>query len=107
MEIKKSLPIAKNIILVNKYSRRSISNKIETFFKILDENNTGFQNFRHSKGYKIPFRSQPSQSKISFQPIVSWEEEELVKLEVKEILKKGGIRKVQPSEGEFVSNYSL
>ena len=59
------------------------------------------------KGYKIPFHSKPFQSKISFQPIVSREGEELVKLEVKEMLKKGAIRKVQPSKGEFVSNLFL
>ena len=41
------------------------------------------------------------------QPIVSREGEELVKLEVKEMLKKGAIRKVQPSKGEFVSNLFL
>ena len=35
------------------------------------------------------------------------EEEELVKLEVKEMLKKGVIREVQPSKVEIVSNLSL
>ena len=35
------------------------------------------------------------------------EEEELVKLEVKEMLKKGVIREVQPSKAEIVSNLSL
>ena len=59
------------------------------------------------KGYKIPFHSKPFQSKIPFHPIVSREGEELVKLEVKEMLKKGAIRKVQPSKGEFVSNLFL
>ena len=38
---------------------------------------------------------------------MSQEEEELVKLEVKEMLKKGVIREVQPSKGEIVSNLSL
>ena len=47
--IKKGSPIDKKIILVNKYSRCSISRKIETFCRILDENNTGSQNFGHSK----------------------------------------------------------
>ena len=51
------------------------------------------------KGYKIPFHSKP------FQPIVL--KIELVKVEVKEMLKKGAIRKVQPSKGEFVSNLFL
>ena len=43
------------------------------------------------KGYKIPFHSKPSQSKIPSQPIVIRERKELVKLEVKEILKKRAI----------------
>ena len=38
---------------------------------------------------------------------MSREGEELVKLEVKEMLKKGAIRKVQPSKGEFASNLIL
>ena len=41
------------------------------------------------KGYKIPFHSKPLQSKIPSQQIVSREGEELVKLEVEEMLKKG------------------
>ena len=47
--IKKASPINKKIILVEKYFRRSISRKIETFCRSLDENNTGSQNFGHSK----------------------------------------------------------
>ena len=50
------------------------------------------------KGYKIPFPSKPFQSKISSQPIVSRKGEELVKREVKEMLKRGAIRKVQPTK---------
>ena len=56
------------------------------------------------KGYKIPFHSKPYQSKIPFQPIVSREGEELVKLVVKEMLKNGAIGKVQPSKQKFVRN---
>ena len=59
------------------------------------------------KGYKIPFHSTPFQSKIPSQPNVSRGGEELVKPEVKEMLKKAAIRKVQPSQGEFVSNLFL
>ena len=47
-----------------------------------------------AKGYKIPFYSKSSQSKISSQPIVSREGVELMKLEAKEMLKKGAIRNV-------------
>ena len=50
------------------------------------------------KVYKISFYSKP---------IVSREGEELMKLEVKEMLEKGTIKKVHPSTGEFVSNLSL
>ena len=46
---KKDSSIAKEIILVKNYSRRSISRSIETFCRSLDENNTGSQNFDHSK----------------------------------------------------------
>ena len=59
------------------------------------------------KGYKIPFHSKPFQSKIPSQPIASREKEELVKLEVKEMLKKRAIRKVQPSKTGFVNNLFL
>ena len=50
------------------------------------------------KGYKILFCLKTYQLKISSQPIMNQERE------VKEILKNGAIRKVQPSKGEFVSN---
>ena len=59
------------------------------------------------KGYKIQFYSNTFQSKIPSQTIVSQEVEELVKLEVKEMLKKVAIRKDQPPKGEFVSNLFL
>ena len=53
---------------------------------------------KYKYGYKIPFDSKPFQSKIPSQLIVSQGGEELLQLEVKEILKKGAIRKVQPSK---------
>ena len=49
MGTKKGSPTDKKIILVKKYPRRSISRKAETFYRSLDENNTGSQNFGHSK----------------------------------------------------------
>ena len=49
MGIKKDSPIDKKIILVKKYSSRSIGRKIETFCWSLDKNNTGSQDFGHSK----------------------------------------------------------
>ena len=50
------------------------------------------------KGYKISFHSKFFQSKIPSQPILRREEEEFVKLEVKKLLKKGTITKIQPSK---------
>ena len=47
--ITKGSSIDKKIILIIKYSRRSISRKIEIFCWSLDKNNTGTQNFGHSK----------------------------------------------------------
>ena len=47
--VKKGSPIDKNIILVEKYSRRSISRKMETFYRSLDENNAESEKFGHSK----------------------------------------------------------
>ena len=49
MGITKGSSIEKKIILIIKYSRRSISRKIEIFCWSLDKNNTGTQNFGHSK----------------------------------------------------------
>ena len=55
------------------------------------------------KGYQTSFHLKPFQSNIPSQPVVSREGQELVKLEVKEMLKKGAIKKVQPSKRKFVS----
>ena len=49
MELKKSSPIYKKIILAKKYPRCYISREIETFCWSLNENSTGSQNFRRSK----------------------------------------------------------
>ena len=56
------------------------------------------------KGYQIPFHLKPFHSKAPSQPTGSREEGKLVELEVKGMLKKGLIRKVQTSKEEFVSN---
>ena len=68
-------------------------------------NNTGYPKILDIvKGYKISFHSKPFQSKVPSHPIASREGQELVKLKIKEMLKKGAIRKVQLSNREFVSN---
>ena len=59
------------------------------------------------KYVRRPFHSKTFQSKVHSKPVISQEGEELVKLEVKEMLKKGAIRKFQPSEAEFVNNLFL
>ena len=107
MGIKKVSPTNKTIILVKKYPRRSIGRKIETFCRSRNEVTQDLKIFDTVKGFKIPFHSKIFQSKFSSQPIVSQEGEEFVKLEVKEMLKKGTIRKFQPSKGEFVRNLFL
>ena len=97
MGIKKGSPIDKKIILVKKYSRRSIGRKIETFCRSLDKNNTGSQDFGHSRRIQNPTSFKTFSVKNLFLTIVSQEGEKLVELEVKEMLKKKAIRKVQPS----------
>ena len=97
--VKEGSHFDKKIVLVKKNSRRIISRNIEIFRRSLDENNTGSQ-----KGYKVPFHLKPFQSKTPSQPTANPEGEKFVKLEIKEILNKGAIRKVQPSKGEFLSN---
>ena len=49
MGIKKDSPIGKKIILVKKYSIRSIGRKTEIVCRSLYQSNTGSQNFGHSK----------------------------------------------------------
>ena len=107
MGTKKGSPTDKKIIIVKKYPRRSISRKVETFYRSLDEDNTGSQNFGRSKRIQNSILLKTFSVKIPSQPIVTRDGEELVKLEQKEILKKGAIRKVRPSKGEFVSNLFL
>ena len=56
-ESRKVHPLIKR--LFKKYSRRPISRRIEIFCRSLDENNTGSQNFGHSKKIQnfISFKS--------------------------------------------------
>ena len=75
VRIKKGSSIAKEIILVKNYSRRSISRSIETFCRSLDEDNTGSQNFDPSKRIQNSFHLKSFQSKVLSQPKVSWEGE--------------------------------
>ena len=71
----------------------------------MDENNTGFQNFGHSKRIQnsISFKTFSVKNPFS----TNSELKKRGKLEVKEISKRGAIREVQPSKGEFISNLIL
>ena len=59
------------------------------------------------KGYEIAFVSLPFQEKIPNLTKMSKEQFSLVELEVLEILEKGAIQKVLPTQGQFLSNLSL
>ena len=59
------------------------------------------------KGYEIAFVSLPFQEKIPNLTKMSKEQFSLVELEVLEILEKGAIQKVLPTQGQFRSNLSL
>ena len=85
------------------YPRRSNSRKIEIFCRSLDKNNTGSLNL----GLKKRMQTSISFKKFSFKNPFHWEEEELVKVDAKEMLKKGTIRKVPQSKEEFTSNLFL
>ena len=93
LKIKKDSPIDKKIILVTKYPRRSIIRKSETFCKSLYENNTVYKNFGHNKRILNSISFKIFLVKSSFH----CKEEPLLKLEVKEMLRKEAIRKPQPS----------
>ena len=56
-------------------------------------------------GYKIPFRSKPSQLRIPENPEVSQEAHEVLDLEAQGLLDKNAIRVVDHEPGEFLSSY--
>ena len=86
--MKKDSTTDKKVIFVKKYLKRSISRKIERFCWSLDEHSRDSKLLDTVKACKIPFHSKPFLSKIPSQPIVVRKGEDLVKLEVKEVLKK-------------------
>ena len=91
----KRLFLSKSILDVPLAGR--LNHFVGAWMKIIQDPNV----FDKVKGYKIRFHSKTFQSKIPSQPIVSREGEELVKLEVKEMLKKGATRKVQLSKATY------
>ena len=101
--IKKGSPIDKKIILAKKHSSCSISRKTETFCKSLDENNTGSHTFGHSKMMQNFITFKTFTVKNSFPTNNESRRCMVGETEVKEMLKRGTIRKVQPLKGQFVS----
>ena len=59
------------------------------------------------KRYKIPFVSLPFQEKIPNLTKMSKEQLSLVEQEVLEMLEKGAIQKVVPTQGQFLNNLFL
>ena len=105
-ESRKIQPLIKRLFLSKNISNVPLAGRLKDFVgawmsiaedsKLLDT----------VKAWKIQFHSKPFQSEIP-QPIVGRKGEDLVNLEVKEVLKKWSIKKIQPSKGEFVSNLFL
>ena len=106
-ESRKAHPLIKRLLLLKSIPDVPLAGRLKHFVGAWMKKAQDPKILDIVKGYKIPFHSKPFQSKIPSQPIVSREVEELVKVEVNEMLKKGAIRKVQPSNGEFVSNLFL
>ena len=59
------------------------------------------------RGYKIPFIKIPFQQKIPDFTRMKKKEIALMDLELKEMLRKGAIKRTQPAQGEFLSNLFL
>ena len=59
------------------------------------------------KGYEIPILVEPFQEKSLHQIKMSSAEKQLVDSEIEEMLKKGAILKVDPVNGQFLSNLFL
>ena len=106
-ESRKAHPLIKRLLLLKSIPDVPLAGRLKRFVGAWMKKAQDPKILDIVKGYKIPFHSKPFQSKIPSQPIVSREVEELVKVEVNEMLKKRAIRKVQPSNGEFVSNLFL
>ena len=106
-ESRKFHPLIRRLFLSKNIPDVLLVGKLKHFVGTVMRVTQDLKIFDTVKGYKISFHSKFFQSKFSSQPIVSQEGEEFVKLEVKEMLKKGTIRKFQPSKGEFVRNLFL
>ena len=61
----------------------------------------------NQKGYSLPFIKIPFQQKLPNVTRMNQEQIALVDLELKEMLKKGAIKRTQPIQGVFMSNLLL
>ena len=61
----------------------------------------------NQKGYSLPFIKIPFQQKLPNVTRMNQEQIALVDLELKEMLKKGAIKRTQPIQGVFMSNLFL
>ena len=61
----------------------------------------------NQKGYSLPFIKIPFQQKLPNVTRMNQEQIALVDLELKEMLKKGAIKRIQPIQGVFMSNLFL
>ena len=61
----------------------------------------------NQKGYSLPFIKIPFQQNLPNVTRMNQEQIALVDLELKEMLKKGAIKRTQPIQGVFMSNLFL
>ena len=61
----------------------------------------------NQKGYSLPFIKIPFQQKLPNVTRMNQEQIALVDLELKEMLKKGAIKRTQPIQGVFMRNLFL
>ena len=107
MGIKKGLPIDKKIILVKKSGIDVPLAERLKHFRSLDENNTGSQNFGHSKRKQNSISFKTFSVKNPFPTNSKSRRGRIGETGSKRNVEKGAIRKVQRSKGEFVSNLFL
>ena len=105
--IKKVSPTYKKIISVKKFPRCSICGKIETFCRGLHENNTGSQNFGHSKSMQNFISSSSFSVKNPFPANSESRRERIGETGGKRNVEEGSHQQIQPSKGKFVFNLFL
>nr|CAH7749579.1 unnamed protein product [Callosobruchus chinensis] len=82
----------------------SIAGRLRNFSPRWKKVTNSKQIFSWLKGYKIPFFSEPFQVVVPKEPKWSDKERKLISDEVAHLIQKGAISKVNPINGQFVSN---